>query len=411
MLVSEFGSGNIDRINLTTLAVTTLLSPGGNPEGLAYDGTRLFANLGFRYGGPTGKYVAEIDPVTGAILATSPGLNDLDGLTYDPYSGLLYASSYFGNTVYSIDPNNLANVQDVLGSGGGIPRPRRHHHGRRRKSLYCVEHLWWRFPHLSVQLAHPCPDAGNLCHRTGRSGAGIRTRLDSRAFRPRAPWRRRCRAAHIRLAEATVNGMNPQSPRAGRPFIGRHATCKKKPAQTRVFGSASPMTASMPHLDQVTPARILVVDSKQSDYDDLLGIAVADGCEIRFLTTGRAALRQWRETRGGLLIINVELPDLSGFDLVEMLQPFRTGTIVFLVDNQYAVEDEVRALRLGVSGYLCKPLAGSVLYQCRSNKYRRPGTPSLTCTVGMASKAEGGQHPMKPGYQATRRGNVFDSVV
>jgi streptogramin lyase len=123
MLVSEFGSGNIDRINLTTLAITTLLSPGGNPEGLAYDGTRLFANLGLRYGGPTGKYVAEINPVTGAILATSPGLNDLDGLTYDPYSGLLYASSYFGNTVYSIDPNNLANVQDVLGSGGGIPRP------------------------------------------------------------------------------------------------------------------------------------------------------------------------------------------------------------------------------------------------------------------------------------------------
>ena len=119
MLVSEYSGGQIDRINLNTFAVTTLLSPGGNPEGLAYDGTRLFANLGLRYGGPTGKYVAEINPVTGTILATSPGLNDLDGLVYDPYSGLLYATSYFGNTVYSIDPNNLANVQDVFGSGGG----------------------------------------------------------------------------------------------------------------------------------------------------------------------------------------------------------------------------------------------------------------------------------------------------
>ena len=141
------------------------------------------------------------------------------------------------------------------------------------------------------------------------------------------------------------------------------------------------MTAAMPHLDQVTPARIFVVDSKQSDYDDLLGIAVADGCEVRFLTTGRAALRQWREVRGGLLIINVELPDLSGFDLVEMLQPFPKGTIVFLVANQYAVEDEVRALRLGVNSYLCKPLAGSVLYQCRSNQYCRSGTPRLACSV------------------------------
>ena len=124
MLVSEFSGGKIDRINLTTSAVTTLLAPGGNPEGLAYDGTRLFANLGLRYGGPTGKYVAEIDPVTGAILATSPGLNDLDGLTYDPYTGLLYASSYLGNTIYSIDPNNLSIVQDVTGSlGSSIPGP------------------------------------------------------------------------------------------------------------------------------------------------------------------------------------------------------------------------------------------------------------------------------------------------
>ena len=123
MLVSEFYGGNIDRINLTTLTTTTLLSPGDNPEGLAYDGTRLFANLGSRYGGATGKYVAQIDPVTGAILATSPGLNDLDGLTYDSYTGLLYASSYLGNTIYSIDPNNLSIVHDVAASLGGIPGP------------------------------------------------------------------------------------------------------------------------------------------------------------------------------------------------------------------------------------------------------------------------------------------------
>jgi DNA-binding beta-propeller fold protein YncE len=69
--------------------------------------------------------VAQIDPVTGAILATSPGLNDLDGLVYDPYSGLLYATSYLGNTIYSIDPNNLSNVQNLLGGTGtgGLPSP------------------------------------------------------------------------------------------------------------------------------------------------------------------------------------------------------------------------------------------------------------------------------------------------
>jgi sugar lactone lactonase YvrE len=126
MLVSEYGGGKIDRIDLTTNTVTTLLSPGANPEGLAYDGARLFANLGARYGGPTGKNVAEIDPTTGNILAMSPGLDSLDGLTFDPFSGRLFASSLFANVILSINPNNLNDVQvvsDAFGRPLTIPAP------------------------------------------------------------------------------------------------------------------------------------------------------------------------------------------------------------------------------------------------------------------------------------------------
>jgi DNA-binding beta-propeller fold protein YncE len=67
--------------------------------------------------------VAEINPTTGAILATSPDLDSLDGLTFDPYTGLLYATSVFGNLVYSIDPNNLSVVHDVTSKIGSIPGP------------------------------------------------------------------------------------------------------------------------------------------------------------------------------------------------------------------------------------------------------------------------------------------------
>jgi sugar lactone lactonase YvrE len=125
MLVSEIWGGQIKRINLTSSAVTTLLAPGANPEGLAYVGSRLFANLGYRNtsSGPPAKYVAEIDPVTGGILAQSPILDSLDGLTYDSYSGLLYASSLYGNLVYSFDPNNLNNYSDVTSKLGTIPGP------------------------------------------------------------------------------------------------------------------------------------------------------------------------------------------------------------------------------------------------------------------------------------------------
>lgn len=103
------------------------------------------------------------------------------------------------------------------------------------------------------------------------------------------------------------------------------------------------MTTAMPCLDRSATARIIVVDPKPSDYEGLLGFAATNGCEVRFLASGRAALRQRHEIRGGLVIINVALPDFSGFDLVEMLQPFPRGSTVFLVADRYSVEDEVRA--------------------------------------------------------------------
>lgn len=128
------------------------------------------------------------------------------------------------------------------------------------------------------------------------------------------------------------------------------------------------MTATAQRAKQSGPASILVVDPRQMDYDWLIRRVVASQGQVRFLATGRAALRQGHDPAADLYLVNVRLPDLSGCDLVEMLRPFPPGAAVFLVADGYAVEDEVRALTLGVNGYLCKPLEPSLLCECRIGK-------------------------------------------
>lgn len=124
ILVSEFGGAKIDRVDLTTHAVSVLAGAavtGPNPEGLAYDNVgRLFANLGTRDAGAD-KFVAQLDPVTGAIIHQSINLSGLDGLTYDPFTNKLYATSFTTGAVYSLDPTTLA-VTLVL-PAGSIPGP------------------------------------------------------------------------------------------------------------------------------------------------------------------------------------------------------------------------------------------------------------------------------------------------
>jgi hypothetical protein len=120
VLVSDFLGGKIYKINLTTKAVSTLGTYGGNPQGTAFDGSGdLFAVLGARSGAAT-SFVAQIDPTTGAILKQSPNEVALDGMTYDPFSGKLYSGSLNGNGLYEFDPTTLSTTLLPGTSGVGF---------------------------------------------------------------------------------------------------------------------------------------------------------------------------------------------------------------------------------------------------------------------------------------------------
>ncbi len=119
--VSLYGASEIDKIDLSTGKLALLGTYGGNPEGLAFDSQgHLFANLGVRDSGAD-KYVAQIDPITGAVLATSAHYSSLDGLTYDRYTGQLYAASLDSSDIVKFNPNNLSSSSILPSSGVGNP--------------------------------------------------------------------------------------------------------------------------------------------------------------------------------------------------------------------------------------------------------------------------------------------------
>ena len=56
-----------------------------------------------------------------------------------------------------------------------------------------------------------------------------------------------------------------------------------------------------------------------------------------------------------LVLLDVMLPELSGFDLMEMIRPLEIPVIFLTARN--AVEDRVKGLRMGAEDYIVKPFA------------------------------------------------------
>ena len=114
LLAADRGNANIDRVNISTGVYSPLGATGSfsGVNGMAYDSSgHLFAVLG------SGSDVAQINPTTGAIIKTgSSPTGAFDGLTYDPFSGKLWAAGF--SCIYSIDTTTLTPSSCITGVSG-----------------------------------------------------------------------------------------------------------------------------------------------------------------------------------------------------------------------------------------------------------------------------------------------------
>lgn len=116
VLVSNNLTPRIDRLNLSTGVVTPFFASGGG-GGVVYDTSgRLFANLP--------GLIAQLNPQTATAIQTGPVPASLDGLTFDPVTGSLFATDGSGGRIYRYNPSNLAAgatlLATIVPSGGFV---------------------------------------------------------------------------------------------------------------------------------------------------------------------------------------------------------------------------------------------------------------------------------------------------
>lgn len=102
-------------------------------------------------------------------------------------------------------------------------------------------------------------------------------------------------------------------------------------------------------------ARVILVDDsslhREMAADALLGQARLECCE-----DGEAALAALRRESADLVVSDLNMPGLSGMDLLERVRAEFPGTDFVVLTGNASVESAITALRMGAADYLRKPI-------------------------------------------------------
>jgi two-component system OmpR family response regulator len=103
--------------------------------------------------------------------------------------------------------------------------------------------------------------------------------------------------------------------------------------------------------------RILVVDD-EPNIADVISIALRyNEYDVVTAGDGQQALAAVSESRPDLIVLDVMLPDLDGFEVAKRLRERADDTPVLFLTAKDTTEDKVRGLTLGGDDYVTKPFS------------------------------------------------------
>jgi two-component system, OmpR family, KDP operon response regulator KdpE len=127
--------------------------------------------------------------------------------------------------------------------------------------------------------------------------------------------------------------------------------------------------------------RVLLVDD-DATLRQTLGIGLrAAGHEVLIAADGRTALDAARDDRPDIVLLDLGLPDLSGFDVLRRLRAWSTVPVVVLSARAESSE-KVEALDLGADDYVTKPFGMEELLARVRAAARRAGSEVPVLTAG-----------------------------
>ena len=119
--------------------------------------------------------------------------------------------------------------------------------------------------------------------------------------------------------------------------------------------------------------KILIIEDKKLLADSLKALLEKKGFDVECVYDGESGAEYAETGVYDLLILDVMMPKMDGFEVARSVRAKRCGTPILMLTARSGLEDRIRGLNAGADYYLTKPFDTRELLACVNALLRRQG--------------------------------------
>jgi len=133
--------------------------------------------------------------------------------------------------------------------------------------------------------------------------------------------------------------------------------------------------------EKAVEARVLLVDDDKRLAELIAFELKKEAFDVDMVHDGRNALSHIEQRRYDLAIVDIIMPGLDGFELIQLMRNKGHETPILVLSAKREIQDRVRGLDLGCDDYLTKPFAISEMIARIRALMRRSATGAQQTTI------------------------------
>lgn len=124
-------------------------------------------------------------------------------------------------------------------------------------------------------------------------------------------------------------------------------------------------------------AKVLVVEDDSEIRELVRDLLIGVGYAVQVSRNGVDALDRITKTRPQGIILDINMPEMDGFEVLEAMKAVAPRTPTLVLTARHNADDVKRAVRLGAKDYLTKPFSAAQLTARVERLLRAPIPPPV----------------------------------